>query len=74
MSRTYTVPAGEASITDLEYEKFIESDDNYFLTSDGLQFYVKKQNGEIQRLNNIYAVEAKADTFTVEIESRSYEV
>ena len=74
MSRTYTVPAGEASITDLEYEKFIESDDNYFLTSDGLQFYVKKQDGEIQRLNNIYAVGSRDGTFTKEAESRSYEV
>ena len=74
MSRTYTVPAGASSISDLEYEKFIESDDNYFLTSDGLQFYVKKQNGEVQRINNIFAVGSRDGTFTKEAESRSYAV
>ena len=71
--RTFTVPAGEASISQVVREAFKTSNSNYFLTSDGLQFYVKKASGEIQMLNNIYGREAESRSFTP-TESRSYEV
>ena len=64
MSRTYTVPAaGTSSVS--QQVAFLDSDSNYFYTSDGSQFYVRKDDGTIQMLNNIFKREA---------ESRSYEV
>ena len=74
MSRSFTVPAGASSISQIVREAFIESGGNYFFTSDGLQFYVKKDDGTIQMLNNIFAVGSRDGTFTREAESRSYEV
>jgi len=67
MSRTYVVPGGASSITQTQerHETFIESGGDYFFTSAGDQFYVKKEDGTTQLLNNI---------FTREAESRSYEV
>ncbi len=72
--RTFTVPAGEASISQVVREAFKTSNSNYFLTSDGLQFYVKKEDGEIQMLNNIHTREAESRSFTVPLNSRSYTV
>lgn len=73
MSRSFTAPAGEASISQVVREAFKTSNSNYFLTSDGLQFYVKKEDGTVQMLNNIYRREAESRSFTP-IESRSYTV
>ena len=70
--RTYAVPAGEASISQVVREAFKTSGSNYFLTSDGLQFYVKKADGTIQMLNNIFAKGLESRTLSPS-ESRSYE-
>ncbi len=70
--RTFTVPAGEASISQVVREAFKTSNSNYFLTSDGLQFYVKKEDGEIQMLNNIHTREAESRSFTVPINDGNF--
>ncbi len=68
MNRTYTVPPGATSIYAILKEAFKTSKDNYFLVADGSQFYVKKDDGTIQMLNNIYTRELESREHTVAYE------
>ena len=65
MSRTYTVPIKGTSTYVSGLQQFVESGGDDFFTSDGLRFYVRGGDGTVVELINV---------FTVELESRSYEV
>ena len=74
MSRTFTAVAGATSISEVQRQAMKTSDGLYFLTSDGLQMYVKISETAILLLNNIYKVGAETRSFSIPSESRSYAV
>ena len=74
MSRTFTAVAGAVSISEVQRQAMKTSDGLYFLTSDGLQMYVKISETAILLLNNIYTMNQENRSFSIPSESRSYVV
>ena len=74
MSRTFTAVAGAVSISEVQRQAMKTSDGLYFLTSDGLQMYVKISETAILLLNNIYTMNSESRNFAIPSESRSYVV
>ena len=66
--RTSTITAGAIPISEVQRQALKTSDGLYFLTSDGLQMYVKISESAILLLNHIHKMDAENRTSIISSE------